>query len=78
MDVHCNNNALAELNNCIGGLLHFGLIVTTLKTSLHFVPNIISFRTLLHSGQLLHLGLKHTCNKDRPQRLRKMIDSLPY
>ena len=30
----------------MGGLLHLG-------------PNIITFRTLLHLGQLLHLGLQH-------------------
>ena len=37
---------LAQLNDCIGGLLHLG-------------PNVITFRTLLHLGQLLHLGLQH-------------------
>ena len=36
---------LAQLNDCIGGLLHLG-------------PNVITFRTLLHLGQLLHLGLQ--------------------
>ena len=46
MDVHYNKNTPAELNNCIGGLLHLG-------------PNIITFRTLLHLGQLLHLSLQH-------------------
>ena len=45
MDVHYNKNTPAELNNCIGGLLHLG-------------PNIITFRTLLHLGQLLHLTLQ--------------------
>ena len=45
MDVRHNNNALKELNDCIGGLLHLG-------------PNVITFRTLLHLGQLLHLGLQ--------------------
>ena len=45
VDVRHNNNALKELNDCIGGLLHLG-------------PNIITFRTLLHLGQLLHLGLQ--------------------
>ena len=40
-----NNNALAQLNNCIEGLLHLG-------------PNVITFKTLFHSGQLLHLGLQ--------------------
>ena len=37
---------LAQLNDCTGGLLHLG-------------PNVITFRTLLHLGQLLHLGLQH-------------------
>ena len=36
---------LAQLNDCIGGLLHLG-------------PNVITFRTLLHLEQLLHLGLQ--------------------
>ena len=45
MDVRHNNNALQELNDCIRGLLHLGL-------------NVITFRTLLHLGQLLHLGLQ--------------------
>ena len=38
---------LAQLKDCIGGLLHLG-------------PNVITFRTLLHLGQLLHLGLQQT------------------
>ena len=37
MDVHHNNNALKELNDCIGGLLQLGLNVITFRT--------ISFRT---------------------------------
>ena len=44
VDVRYNNNALAQLNNYIGGLSHLG-------------PNVITFRTLLHLGQLLHLRL---------------------
>ena len=44
-DVRHNNNALKEFNDCIGGLLHLGL-------------NVIILRTLLHLGQLLHLGLQ--------------------
>ena len=40
---------LAQLNDCTGGLLHLG-------------PNVITFRTLLHLGQLLHLGLQHSCS----------------
>ena len=71
MDVRHNNNALKELNNCIGGLLHLGLNVITsttllhigpnvitFRTLLHLGPNFITFRTLLHLGQLLHLGLQ--------------------
>ena len=39
------NNALAELNDCIGGLLHLG-------------PNVIPFRTLLHLGpNVFYLGI---------------------
>ena len=37
VDVHHNNNALKELNDCIGGLLHLGLNVIAFRT--------ISFRT---------------------------------
>ena len=58
MDVRHNNNALKELNDCIGGLLHLGLNVITFRTLLHLGPNVITFRTLLHLGQLLHLGLQ--------------------
>ena len=39
------NNALAQLNDCIEGLLHLGL-------------NVVTFRSLLHLGQLLNLGLQ--------------------
>ena len=55
MDVLHDNNALQESNDCIGGLLHLGL---NLRTLLHLGPNVITFRTLLHLGQLLHLGLQ--------------------
>ena len=51
---------LAQLNDCIGGLLHLGPNVITFRTLLHLGPNVITFRTLLHLGQLLqllHLGL---------------------
>ena len=58
MDVCCNNSALAQLNDCIGGLLHLGPNVITFRTLLHLGPNVITFRTLLHLGQLLHLGLQ--------------------
>ena len=46
MNIRYNNNAPAQLNDCIEGLLHLG-------------PNVITFRTLLHLGQLLHLSLQH-------------------
>ena len=42
---------LAQLKDCIGGLLHLG-------------PNVITFRTLLHLGQLLHLGLQQALIKE--------------
>ena len=48
---------LAQLNDCIGALLHLGPNVITFRASLHIGPNVIIFRTLLHLGQLLHLGL---------------------
>ena len=51
---------LAQLNDCIGGLLHLGPNVITFRTLLHLGPNVITFRTLLHLGQLLHLGLQQT------------------
>ena len=84
MDVRHNNNALKELNNCIGGLLHLGLNVITsrtllhigpnvikFRTLLHLGPNVITFRTLLHLGQLLHLGLQQW----QPWRLTKKMSS---
>ena len=67
MDVRHNNNALKELNDCIGGLLHLGLNVITFRSLLHLGPNVITFRTLLHLGQLLQLGLQqrpsHPCKQ---------------
>ena len=48
---------LAQLNDCTGGLLHLG-------------PNVITFRTLLHLGQLLHLGLQHLGLKDFFHRIQ--------
>ena len=50
---------LAQLNDCIGGLLHLGPNVITFRALLHLGPTVITFRTLLHLGQLLHLGLQH-------------------
>ena len=41
-------HSLTELNDCIRGLFHLEL-------------NVITFRTLLHLGQLLRLGSQHTC-----------------
>ena len=46
-DVRNNNNVLKKLNDYIDGLLYLGL-------------NVITFRTLLYLGQLLHLGLQVT------------------
>ena len=46
MDVLHNNNALKELNDYIGGLLHLGLNVITFRSLLHLGPNVITFRTL--------------------------------
>ena len=74
MDVCYNNSALAQLNDCIGGLLHLGPNVITFRTLLHLGPNVITFRTLLHLGQLLHLGLQqrslqlkvHACFEQDP------------
>ena len=57
-DVRRNNNALKELNDCIGGLLHLGLNIITFRTLLHLEPNVIRFRTLFHLEQLLDLGLQ--------------------
>ena len=56
MDVRYNNNALAELNDCIGGLLHLRLNVTTFRTLLHLGPNVITLRTNLTSDQYQYLG----------------------
>ena len=50
MDVRYNNNALAELYDCIGGLFHLGLNVITFRTLLHLGPNVITFRTFLRLG----------------------------
>ena len=49
---------LAQLNDCIGGLLHLGPNVITFRALLHLGPTVITFRTLLHLGQLLYLGLQ--------------------
>ena len=54
---------LAQLNDCIGGLLHLGPNVITFRALLHLGPNVITFRTLLHLGQLLHLGLQPSTKK---------------
>ena len=58
MDVYSNNNALAKLNNRMGGLLHLGPNVNAFRTSLNLGPNVITFRTLLQLGQLFHLGIQ--------------------
>ena len=49
---------LAQLNDCIGCLLHLGPYGITLRALLHLGPNVITIRTLLHLGQLFHLGLQ--------------------
>ena len=51
---------LAQLNDCIGSLLHLGPNVITFRALLHLGQNVITFRTLLHLGELLHLGLQQT------------------
>ena len=51
---------LAQLNDCIGALLHLGPKVITFRALLHLGPNVITFRNLLHLGQLLHLGLQQS------------------
>ena len=50
---------LAQLNDCIGGLLHLEPNVITFRALLHLGPTLITFRTLLYLGLLLHLGLQH-------------------
>ena len=55
---HFNISMLAQLNDCIGGLLHLGPNVITFRASLHLGPNVMTFRTLLPLGQLIHLGLQ--------------------
>ena len=63
---------LAQLNDCIGGLLHLGPNVITFRALLHLGPTVITFRTLLHLGQLLHLGLQQmviAVTEDLDQRI---------
>ena len=60
---------LAQLNDCIGGLLHLGPNVITFRALLHLGPNVITFRTLLHLGQLLHLGLQQGSSLSHPSFL---------
>ena len=38
---------LAQLNDCIGGLLHLGPDVITFRALLHLGPNVITFRTII-------------------------------
>ena len=45
VNVRYNNNALTELNDCIGGLLHLGLNIVTFRTSLNLGPNVITSRS---------------------------------
>ena len=58
VDVCYNNNALAQLNDCIRGLFHLEPNAVTFGTLLHLGPNVFIFRTLLHLGQLLYLRLQ--------------------
>ena len=51
---------LAQLNDCIGALLHLGPNVITFRASLHLGPNVITFRNSLHLRQLLQLGLQQS------------------
>ena len=37
VDVRHNNNALKEINDCIGGLLHLGLNVITFRTKCYCI-----------------------------------------
>ena len=55
-DARYNNNTLKEFNDCTGGLLHLG-------------PNVLTFRTLLHLGQLLHLGRQQCAHQVHSFRL---------
>ena len=68
---------LAQLNDCIGGLLHLGPNVITFRTLLHLGPNVITFRTLLHLGQLLHLGLQQTEASEIRGKSPKSDEGLP-
>ena len=50
VDIRHNNNALKELNDCIGGLLHLGLDVITLEGASHsctkmYEWNLITWKT---------------------------------
>ena len=47
VNVRYNNNALTELNDCIGSLLHLGLNVVTFRTSLNLGSNVITSRTVI-------------------------------
>ena len=67
---------LAQLNDCIGGLLHLGPNVITFRALLHLGPNVIIFRTLLHLGQLLHLGLQQHKHIDFDLTLLKLLISV--
>ena len=39
---------------------------------LHLGPNVITFRTLLHLGQLLHLGLQHPKDGGREKNTTRL------
>ena len=68
---------LAQLNDCVGGLLQLGPNVITFRTLLHLGPNVITFRTLLHLGQLLHLGLQQQSARINPLTPKISLVILP-
>ena len=43
---HFDISMLAQLNDCIGGLLHLGPKAITFRALLHLGLNVITFRTL--------------------------------
>ena len=47
---------LAQLNDCIGGLLHLGPNVITFRALLHLRPNVVTFRTSTPFPPLLISG----------------------
>ena len=60
---------LAQLNDCIGALLHLGPNVITFRALLHLGPTVIIFRTLLHLGLLQDNSKIITTNRRYHRRL---------